>query len=168
MERSAFIPVGLASILLMVGVVLSTSKRSLSRSVCNASLRRIGRRIACDNFQIVGAIGHGSGIPGIKLLVEIVFEQQPVALVFSAEVDGVLQIVVVVVVGRPQHGLIALLLRAWGCMFEFWRGIAGVRYDARRVGIGRRRLLQRHIAQGPKCPRELARARPDPAWRFHR
>src|ERR1700722_14207836 len=98
---------------------------------------------------MVGAIGKCGGIPGIEFLVELVLQQLPLVFVFAAIVDAVVQIVVVVVVGAPQDGLIAFFAEPLGGLFESWRG-GGLRDEnARRVRcrrhfqVGVRRLARR-------------------------
>src|SRR5713226_10752068 len=59
---------------------------------------------------------------------------------FAAEVDGVAQFVVVVVVGAPKNGLIAFLQRALGRQFES-SGRAALR-DGDAGGVRRWRLFQ--------------------------
>ena len=63
---------------------------------------RIRRRIARDDAQIVGAVGQGSGVPRIKLFRELVLQNFPLFFIFAAIQNDVAQIVLVIVVSRPQ------------------------------------------------------------------
>jgi len=55
------------------GGVLSTSKRSLSRSVLRAPAGGFAGAIRRDNFQVVGSIRQRGGIPGIELCSRLSF-----------------------------------------------------------------------------------------------
>ena len=72
----------------------------------------VRRRIAGDDLDAVAAIGQQRGIKGVELLRDAVLEQPPVVVVVGAEVNGVDQIVAVVVVRGPADRDRALVSKA--------------------------------------------------------
>src|SRR4029077_16150711 len=104
--------------------------------------RGIRKGIGGDDFEIVSAIGKRGGVPGIIFLVQFVLQQFPFEFVFAAIVDGIAQVVVVIVVGAPQNGLIALFAEALWRLFELWRR-GGLR-DEKTRSVWRRRHLEGH------------------------
>src|SRR5438128_11961730 len=86
--------------------------------------RWVRKRIRGRNLQIIGAIRHRGGIPGIKFLLEIVLEQFPLAFVFTAKVNRVAEFVFVFVMRRPYNRLITLLRGALRGLFELGRSAA--------------------------------------------
>ena len=97
-----------------VGGVLSTTKRSLSRSVRSAP--GPGRSIVHRRRQFSNNKRHraGKSYPRIEALLDLIFQKFPVAFTLAAIVDGIDQLVFVVIFRVPQHALITLLRKPCG------------------------------------------------------
>ena len=64
---------------------------------------RVRRRIRGNYFHCIAAIRQQAGIEGIRLVGEIVLEEQPARFAVAAVVDGVDELVVVLIVRAPLH-----------------------------------------------------------------
>src|SRR5580765_1887884 len=65
--------------------------------------RRVRWRIGRDDFNRVSAVGQEAGIKGVRLVADVILQQQPATLSVTAIVDGVHELIVVVVVRAPLY-----------------------------------------------------------------
>ena len=65
--------------------------------------RRMRGRIGGDNFYGVAAVGQEAGVERIGFVGQIVFEQEPAGVAVSAVIDGVDELIVILVVRGPLH-----------------------------------------------------------------
>src|SRR6266404_1508055 len=106
-------------------------------------LRRIRRRIARRDLQVVAAVRQCGGIKRIKALIQIVLQQLPLFFAFAPEIHRVAQVILIVVVRGPQNGLIPLLHRSLGRSFKFYAaGVLCLIQNHRTTRRCRRRKLQ--------------------------
>ena len=81
------------------------------------------RSVRSDYFDRVAAIGKQAGVEGIGLIGHVTFfQQQPLALAIPAVVDGIHQLIVVVVVRAPFHADGIAIMRAGNRRIEMRAG----------------------------------------------
>src|SRR5208282_6699405 len=60
-------------------------------------------RVGSDDLHRVAAVGQKTGVERIVAIIEIVLQQQPARFAVAAVVDGVDELVIVVVMGLPTN-----------------------------------------------------------------